>query len=242
MDSRTTEKPGRTAPGNRDRTALAYHRLRELIVHGRLAPGTRVIETEIAERLGVSRTPVRSALQRLQQEGYIIAAEQGRQTRPFVSPLTQEDARELFSILGEIEGLAARRAAGVEAGERARLTERLRRINREYLDASRNVHPDRDRLFDLDTEFHRSYVAAGSGPRLQALHEAVKPQAERYIRLYVSVLLDQIATSIAEHDRIIDGIAAGDGEAAHGAVRDNWRNAALRLNRVILTAGERGSW
>ena len=54
-----------------DRGTQAYEHLRELIVLGRLAPGSRLIETEIADRLGLSRTPIRSALQRLMQEGYI---------------------------------------------------------------------------------------------------------------------------------------------------------------------------
>ncbi|MFB6240160.1 MAG: GntR family transcriptional regulator, partial [Gemmatimonadota bacterium] len=54
-----------------DRSGETYTRLRELIVRGQLAPGSRIIETDVAERLGVSRTPVRSALQRLEQEGFI---------------------------------------------------------------------------------------------------------------------------------------------------------------------------
>ena len=61
-----------------DRVTVVYHRLRELIVRGRLAPGARIIETVIAARLGVSRTPVRAALQRLQQEGYVVVASPGQ--------------------------------------------------------------------------------------------------------------------------------------------------------------------
>ncbi|HET7564995.1 MAG TPA: GntR family transcriptional regulator, partial [Gemmatimonadaceae bacterium] len=64
-----------------DRIAHAYEQLRTLIVHGRLAPGSRVIESDIAERLGVSRTPVRSALHRLQQEGYIVGVSRGKEPR-----------------------------------------------------------------------------------------------------------------------------------------------------------------
>ena len=80
-----------------DRIARAYQQLRELIVWGRLAPGSRVIESDIAERLGVSRTPVRSALHRLQQEGYIVGVGRGSEQRLTVAPLTQDDARDLFS-------------------------------------------------------------------------------------------------------------------------------------------------
>ncbi len=213
-----------------------------MIVHGRLAPGTRIIETEVASRLAVSRTPVRSALQRLQQEGYIIAAGQGRQTRPSVAPLTREDAWELFGIVGGIEGLASRQAAALEPEQRAELVTQLEGVNQRLLRATEPEHLDRNLLFNLDTEFHHAYVAASAGPRLRVLHDAIKPQAERYVRLYTSALWDEVGTSVQEHKVIIDAIAAGEEEAAQRAVQENWRNAASRLNRVIGTVGERGSW
>jgi DNA-binding GntR family transcriptional regulator len=225
-----------------DRATQAYRQLRELIVHGRLAPGARIIETEVASRLGVSRTPVRAALQRLQQEGYIVSSGSGRQSRPSIAPLTREDARELFGIVGALEGLAARAAAALEDGIRLQHAQRLREINEEYLRMSRERRSDENRLFELDTRFHRYYVEMGAGPRLLALHDAVKPQAERYVRLYISALVDEIATSVAEHRVIVDAIAAGDEEGAERAVHTNWRNAAERLSRVIDTLGERGSW
>lgn len=220
----------------------AYERLRDMIVHGGLAPGTRIIETEVADRLGVSRTPVRSALQRLQQEGYIVGSDRGQQSRPTVAALTKEDARELFGIVGELEGLAGRLAAVKPQKERARVTEDLTRVNAQLQAAFGAERPDHNQVFDLDMEFHRRFVEAGAGPRLLALHEAVKPQVERYERLYVSALVKEIRTSVEEHEAIIDGIRRGDPDAAQQAVQTNWRNAAERLSRVIASLGERGSW
>src|SRR5690349_15950432 len=103
------------------RPQQVYRKLRELIIRGQLAPGSRVVETDVASRLGVSRTPVRAALQRLQQEGFIIDTPSLQQSRPTVAPLTREDARELFNIVAEIEGLAARFAASKPPGERESL-------------------------------------------------------------------------------------------------------------------------
>jgi DNA-binding FadR family transcriptional regulator len=77
---------------------------------------------------------------------------------------------------------------------------------------------------------------------LLSLHDAIKPQAERYARLYVNSLVDEIATSVAEHEEINRCIAAGEPHASQQAVENNWRNAARRLSRVIGTHGERGSW
>src|SRR5258705_7633304 len=93
-----------------DRVSATYRRLRELIVGGRLAAGARLIETELAGRLGVSRTPVRAALLRLAQEGYILSPGAGRRARPAVAAPTPADAAELFNIIAGNEGLAPRRA------------------------------------------------------------------------------------------------------------------------------------
>ncbi len=225
-----------------DRVQHAYERLREMIVHGRLAPGTRIIETEVADRLGVSRTPVRSALQRLQQEGYIVGSERGQQSRPTVAALTKEDAREVFGIVGELEALAARLAAMKPLEERSRVAEELTRINAELLAAFDAERPDHNRVFDLDIAFHQRFVEAGAGPRLLALHGSIKPLAERYERLYVSALVGEIQTSVEEHEAIVRAIRCGDPDAAQRAVQTNWRNAAERLSRIIASLGERGSW
>jgi DNA-binding GntR family transcriptional regulator len=231
-----------SATSRGESVARAYDQVRELIVWGRLSPGSRIVESEIADRLGISRTPTRSALHRLQQEGYVTALTRGKERRLIVAPLTQDDARELFHIVGQLEGLAARSAAELAPTRRAEVAARLRELNRELGEVARKPRPDPLRIFDIDTAFHRAYVEYGAGPRLLALHDATKPQAERYIRLYISALVDEIATSVEEHDKIIDHIARGDPVAARQAVDTNWSNAALRLSKVIGALGERGSW
>lgn len=238
----TPRRGEQTLADRGDRVSSAYQQLRELIVRGRLAPGTRVIESDVAQRLGVSRTPARGALQRLQQEGYVMAMEGGKQARLLVAPLTEEDAGELFDIVGSIEGLAARRAAALPRRERDALVRELEHINRDLEAAARKDRPSQNEIFDLDAAFHRRYVEAAAGPRLLALHDAVKPQAERYIRLYVSFLVDEIGSSVSEHAITTRRIAEGDVEGAQDAVEINWRNAAERLNEVIAVVGERGNW
>lgn len=226
----------------RDRPKQVYEQLRHLIVRGRLAPGSRLVETDIATRFNVSRTPVRGALQRLQQEGYIIDSPSMRQSRPTVAPLTGEDAEELFDIVGELEGLAAFQAARLPTPQRQALVRELSALNNDFRRTAGSPRPDHDRLWDLDERFHKRYVDVAAGPRLKALHDSVKPQAERYERLYVSFLAGEIMTSVNEHDTIIEAIAAGDPVAAQAAVRRNWHNAAERLGRVIERVGDRGKW
>ncbi len=230
------------AVSDRDGSSTAYVNVRELIVSGRLAPGGRVIESELAERLGTSRTPIRSALHRLQGEGYVIARRGGRRTMLTVAPLTREDGRELFWIVGELEAMAAHWVARGDGGDRHQVAEAMLRTNDELLLASNAETPDPARLFDLHTRFHQTYVDACGGPRMQAMHAVVKPQAERYRRLYSTALGGHIHASLAEHQAIIRGIGEGDQQAAEVSVKANWRNAAERLARVIERVGERGSW
>jgi len=147
-----------------------------------------------------------------------------------VAPLTREDVGELLEIVGELEGLAARSAAGLVDSERERLAKDLTTLNADFRRAAsaRGAQP--------------RYVEAGAGSRLRSLHEAVKPQAERYIRMYIALLLDTVATAGTEHDAIIEAIRIGNSGAAQRAVQTNWRHAADRLVRAIDVMGEQGNW
>jgi DNA-binding GntR family transcriptional regulator len=230
------------SPATRSRPDRVYGRLRDLIVQGQLAPGSRIVETDVAGRLGVSRTPVREALQRLQQEGYVLGSEHTQQSRLTVAPLTRADVHELLTIVGAIEGLAARGAAQRDPAVRRALARELNTANADFNRAARAAPIDQGRLYDADERFHRLIVESGAGPRLLALHDAVKPQAERYIRMYISLLVGDIRTSVDEHGDIVASIESGAADGAERSVETNWRHAAERLSKVIELAGERGSW
>ena len=118
----------------------------------------------------------------------------------------------------------------------------LRETNDALQRAAAEQRPVHDRLLQLDEKFHQCYVDAGAGDRLRMLYAAVKPQAERYERLYVSLLTREIATSVREHQRIVVAIRDGRAQAAVDAVQANWRNADNRPASAIAHAGEPGEW
>lgn len=224
-----------------DNVTRVYRDLRALIIKGQLPPGARISERAVVARMGLSRTPVRSALHRLQQEGFVGSVGRAGDQRLIVTPLTQSDGRELFHIVGHLEGMAAREAASLAPEARRRLIQRLKDANKK-LGAAAKSPASVTRFFDMDTDFHRTYVEGVAGPRLVSLLRAIKPQAERYIRLYVNVLTDQINESVREHNVIISAISDGSADKAQAAVEHNWRNAAVRLTRMIDEHGERGIW
>lgn len=220
----------------------AFHEIRELIVHGRLSPGSWIVEADLARHLAMSRTPIRSALHLLQREGYVIEHTNMRKSRMVVAPLTKEDAGELYPIIGHAEGLAGRRTAALPKSRRVEIASTLRSLNQQLRDIL-TAKPSRAAgIFDIDRDFHRTIIEAGAGPRLTALHKSIEPQAERYWRLYASSIIHDLHLSVAEHEEIIAGVVAGDSDRTERALQANWENGCARLARVIDIFGERGSW
>ncbi len=211
-----------------------------MIVRGQLAPGARIVETEVAERFGVSRTPVRAVFQRLEREGY-VSASTTHQARMAVAPLTKEDVQELLEIVAELEGLAARNAARLSEAAREKLAKDLEVLNADFRRTASAKGAKPGKLYELDEKFHERYVEAGAGARLRSLHDAVKPQAERYIRMYIALLLDTVPVAGTEHDAIIDAIRTGNAAGAQRSVQTNWRHAADRLVRAIDVMESRGT-
>jgi DNA-binding GntR family transcriptional regulator len=245
MPSQTaTPKPTLRAKGDHDGNSLrkAFYEIRELIVHGRLSPGSWIVEADLARHLSMSRTPVRSALHWLQREGYVIEHKNARKSRMVVAPLTKEDADELYSIIGHVEGLAGRRTAQLAKARRLEISTRLKGFNNQLREILSAKDSRAAGIFDLDRSFHRTIIDSGAGPRLLALHKSIEPQAERYWRLYASSIINDLHLSVAEHDEIIAAINAGDADRVERALQANWENGCHRLARVIDIFGERGSW
>jgi DNA-binding GntR family transcriptional regulator len=221
----------------------AFQEIRELIVHGKLSPGTWIVEGDLASHLGMSRTPVRGALHWLQREGYVLEQKGASKSRMFVAPLTKDDARELYSIIGRIEGMAGREVAALPEPQRRAIVEKLRTINRKLSDIVTDGRASAaGGIFELDRNFHRTIVYSGAGPRLTVLHNAIEPQAERYWRLYASSIINDLHLSIEEHEKIISAIEDGDANRVDRGLKVNWDNGCQRLARVIDMFGERGSW
>lgn len=220
----------------------AFHEIRELIVHGRLSPGSWIVEADLASHLAMSRTPVRSALHLLQREGYVLEHTNVRKSRMIVAPLTREDAEELYQVIGRVEGIAGRRTASFPKSRRMEIATELRRFNEQLRNLTDAENARGSGIFEIDRGFHRTIVEAGTGPRLLALHKSIEPQAERYWRLYASWIMHDLHPSVAEHEEIIAAIVSGDATRTERALQANWENGCGRLAKVIEICGERGSW
>jgi DNA-binding GntR family transcriptional regulator len=204
-----------------DRVAQA---LRELIVSGRLAEGTPLVQRDLAERLGVSQTPVRLGLVELQRAGLVEVGETGRAT---VSRLTREDLEEIYAARLGLEGLAARAgAAAVGPDElaimRALLSD-LERLAKEQ---------DVDGYLRVRWEFHATCYRAARRPRLLAEVERLFWRAERYNRIVLSGR-ERFRRSVGHYRRFYEACKAGDPRAAEKAIHDSTQWAVDQIAGVL---------
>lgn len=220
----------------------AYRQLRDLIIRGRLAAGARVVELDVAGKLGVSRTPAREAIKRLHQEGFLNATGSGVRTQLSVSPLTADDLLDVYRIMAALEGTAARHAADLPEDERRALAKSLKSSNAKFEKVSRKRGHDFDELFELHNAFHDELVRAGATPRLRALIDSVRPQVDRYEFVYAPLVGTYHDVTFEEHAAIVRALRDGSPSAAESAVRANWINSAERLQIALSRSGPRGTW
>jgi GntR family transcriptional regulator of vanillate catabolism len=224
------------------RESETYDMIRELIVLGQLAPGGRIIESDLVERLGVDRKTVRTAIQRLEQED-LVAKLPGGRARWAVSPLTIDDIRELHEITAELEGLAGRRAATLDEEARQRLVDQLESINDELRKLADSESPlNSHRVADLESAFHCTIVDVAGGRRLRKICHSLKPQAARYAYAYTAFLIPAASALAGAHTAIVEAIQRGDGDAADRAIQEYLAAGADNYAEVMETVGERGTW
>ena len=198
----------------------AYALILEAIDCGLYRPGDRLVESELAERFGVSRTPVREALQRLETQSML--SRDGRSL--IVASLDHNELAELYAVRSELEGLAARLAA-------QHATEEEIAVLREMVAEDRALIADPAALARANRRFHRQIHLASHNRFLVQQLDLV----HRHMALLATTSLaveGRGAKALAEHDAIVAAIAARDGLAAHQALKTHISRAfETRLKR-----------
>jgi DNA-binding GntR family transcriptional regulator len=201
----------------------AYSALCEAIVTGTLAPGEQLHDAELCAWLGLSRTPVRDALARLEDEGLVETAPQ-RFTR--VAPLLSRDAQDTFPVLASLHALAAE--LGTPRLRREDL-DRLRAENRAFHEALTINDPEL--AYSADDRFHRIFVDASGNPEIDRVLRRLGPRLRRLEHLRAGVLPGR--RSLAQHEAIISRAAARDARATASATRENWLEFGALVQRSL---------
>jgi DNA-binding GntR family transcriptional regulator len=209
-----------------ERAGRAYDRLLALIVRGRLAPGARVQEAALALQLGVSRTPIRAALDRLARERFVVPASMGLRVELIVAPLTDADIRELWTLMGAIEGATALALDDVAPTTRRRLAAEMRATNDELAHLTLKPARQTDRIGEIMARFHVLFMEACAGPRLRTLHASILPHVQRYEWAFHAA--HDYEPSIAEHAAICRKIESGDPKRLRAHIESHWANGMQR--------------
>ncbi len=202
-----------TEPSSRGRlTMRAYGELREGILRGELKVGTVLAETEIAERLGISRTPVRQALGLLLQEGLV---EVGPRRQVIVRGFTPEHREEILAIREALESLSVSRACEVMALDDVDYLRLLLLRQRRAANDGRE-----DDFIRLDEEFHLRIAEAARLPILHGFLGQLRGFV-RVLRLGTVREPSHLLEVVAEHERIVDALERRDVAEALEALRDH---------------------
>jgi DNA-binding GntR family transcriptional regulator len=201
-----------------------YEQLREAIVSGRLQPNERLVEADLTESLGAGRSAVRTAFARLAQEGLI---EHTRNRGARVRMIGEDEAIEILEARTVLEALAARRAAERASEEDAATLRGLLAEMRTRLD-------DGDLLgaSDHNARLHRALLDIAGHAIVDRLVGTLNSHLVRF--QYRTILVPGRAErSFAEHTAIVDAVAAGDPDAAEGAMRTHLAHATAALRESV---------
>ena len=200
----------------------AYTLILEAIDSGLYRPGDRLVESELAERLGVSRTPVREALQRLETQS--LLARDGRSL--IVASLDHNQMAELYVVRAELEGLAAKLAAKHATAEE-------KRVLQEMVDEDRAILDDPSKLVRANRRFHKQIHLASHNrylvQQLDLVHRSMALMATTSLAAE-----GRGEEAMAEHQAIVDAIIHGHEAEAYGRLREHI--SAAFITRLKLDA------
>ncbi|HEY8476277.1 MAG TPA: GntR family transcriptional regulator, partial [Chloroflexota bacterium] len=207
-----------------------YLALREAIVTGQLRPGDRLAEEQLARRFGVSRTPVREAILRLEAEHF---ARRLPRRGLVVRPILEKEVLEVYAVRAVLDGLAAALAAKEASPPDVA---RLRWINQQLAEAAERQ--EFRAMAALNIQFHEAICeAAHNGMLLHFVR-----QIHDWVRRFESTTLahpGRAEAAIAEHERLLQAIEAGDAELAERLAREHMSNA-LQVRVAMLRASAAG--
>ena len=210
MTSNLVAQPGLDAHESAPNRAVeVYEELRSAIVEGRIRPNERLIEAELAERLDVSRTPIRESMLRLAADGLVISRRRGWVVREH-SP---QEIQDIYEVRAALEGYAARLAAQRASDDM--ITE-IVRIHKSYVAELQQT--SRGHLIEHNDAFHNAVIAASGNARLA---EQIQRNTAFYFVHRIAGFLsdDEVRNSIAGHQELVDALVARDCDRAEDVAR-----------------------
>jgi DNA-binding GntR family transcriptional regulator len=199
---------------------LAYDAIKEAILSFQLAPGQSIVESDLAKQLGMSKTPVRDAISRLEKEGLVVKiAYKGA----FISDVSRESVQEIYQLRAVLEGLAASLATPNMDVKDRQYTQQL--IQDEIAALNSNDIPNASRINRL---FHDLLIEKSGNQWLKVVLANLDDHLQRY-RMLSYFQQGRLKKSIREHQRVLDAILTGAPEAAEAGMKAHLLSVAADL-------------
>lgn len=203
---------------------VVFNTLRQAIITGEFAPGERLMEIALANRLGVSRTPVREAIRKLELEGLVVMIpRKGAE----VAKITEKDLRDVLEVRCSLEELAAELAAERMSDEAKEAIEKAL-----YTFEKAIISDDNAAIADSDVEFHDSIFEATGNARLIQMISNLREQMYRYRLEYVKDS-EYHMTLLKEHKELVKAMFSGKKEEARQIMRKHINNQEMTVIRNI---------
>ena len=203
---------------------VVFNTLRQAIITGEFAPGERLMEIALANRLGVSRTPVREAIRKLELEGLVVMIpRKGAE----VAKITEKDLRDVLEVRSSLEELAAELAT-------ERMNEEIKEKLEKALDDFKKAIDSEDNaaIADSDVEFHDIIFEATGNARLIQIISNLREQMYRYRLEYIKDE-DKRQILLVEHDNILNALRQRHMEEAKEAMREHIDNQEITVSKNI---------
>ncbi|MCR4416436.1 MAG: GntR family transcriptional regulator [Ignavibacteria bacterium] len=200
--------------------------IRESILTGKLKPGERLMELDLANQLGISRTPVREAFLQLESEGFVqVIPRKGA----VVTETSFNDAKETYEIKSVLEGLAAKLATSFLTEEQI---DELVELNNQMKKISKTKEKDYQKFLQLNSKFHKIINESCGNSKLIKLIHNLRHQTFRYNYLFLS-LISHLEHSVQEHEKIIMAIKKRNQNLVEELVKRHNENAKEALIKFI---------
>lgn len=207
---------------------IVFEAIRGAIITGELKPGERLMEEHLAEAMGVSRTPVREALQRLELEGLVVIAPR---KGAYVADMSLQDVIDVFQVQAALEGLAARLAAKRITGEEMDRLTALSDKMAEYIDTG-----DDRGIVDIDLQFHEVLFTASRNNRLSTITNQLNDKLYN-LRVISLSSIERACEAMTEHKSILEALERRSSDDAYDMTVSHIGSAGTGIIDILQGEG-----
>ncbi|WP_127590221.1 GntR family transcriptional regulator [Paenibacillus lautus] len=203
----------------------AFSQIQRWIIDGTLQPGEKLLDAELAESLGVSRTPIREAFQLLEVQG-LVSTHPGKETK--VTAIERENIFKMYSTMAALQALAAEVTATIIVPEQI---QQLRAMNLEFENAMKSGQAYQ--AMEMDEQFHNYIVELSDNPYVAAYSASLQMHIRRFKYVFLKQPIAATQASVDEHASIISAFEQKDSDRAQAMMKQNFMRPMQELHELL---------